>query len=160
MPGAPARDRLKDLRCHEARAARGPLGAYSRAIVNARGIDGRSTEGKLLTATRRALAEHLGGEDRLSAPQRALIERCCMSQLRLAALDRRIVDGSFTEYDAKTYLAFSNSYTRTLVALGLEPVANGPIDPMERLNQHLAARAAERQARAAIDGDDAEEEAA
>jgi hypothetical protein len=131
MPG-PALDRLTDGRTRECRERRGPLGAYSRAIASARGIDGRTTAGKLISATRRALADHLGGEDRLSAPQRALIERCAMLQLRIAALDARIVDGSFTEYDAKTYLAFHNSLTRTLLGLGLQAAAE-PLDPVQRL---------------------------
>jgi hypothetical protein len=146
MPG-PARNRLTDGRTRECRERRGPLGAYSRAIASARGIDGRTTAGKLLSATRRALAEHLGGEDRLSAPQRALVERCAMLQLRIAALDRKIVDETFTEYDSKVYLAFSNSLTRTLIGLGLQPAsANEPLDPMERLHQHFANRAREREA--------------
>src|SRR5271165_6267793 len=121
--GGPARNRLTDGRTHENRTARGPLGAYSTAIRIAQGIDGRSKLGRLLIATRRALAAHLGGEDRLTAPQCALVERCAMLQLRLAVLDERIVTNTFTEYDAKTYLAFSNSLTRTLVALGLQPAA-------------------------------------
>src|SRR5271163_3578408 len=133
MPGS-ARDRLTDGRTRECRERRGPLGAYSRAIASARGIDGRTREGKLISATCRALAEHLGGEDRLSAPQRALVERCAMLQLRIAALDARIVDGSFTEYDAKTYLAFHNSLTRTLLGLGLQP-ASAQVDPVKRLHR-------------------------
>ena len=139
MPG-PARNRLTDGRTRENHLIRGPLGAYSKAIVSARGLDGRTKEGRLLSATRRALAEHLGGETNLSAPQRALIERCAMLQLRIAALDARIIDGTFTEYDSKVYLAFSNSLTRTLTALGVQPAIAQPTDPMERLHRHLASR--------------------
>ena len=133
MPGPP-RNRLTDGRTRECRLRRGPLGAYSAAIRIAQGIDGRTREGRLLIATRRALTAHLGGEDRLSAPQLALVERCSMLQLRIAALDARILDGSFTEYDAKTYLAFSNSLTRTMVALGLEPAST----PQPSLSDVLA----------------------
>ena len=32
-------------------------------------------------------------------------------------------DGTFSEYDSKVFLAFSNSLTRTLKSLGLEPAA-------------------------------------
>ena len=46
-----------------------------------------------------------------------------MLQLRCAALDRKVLDGTFTDFDAKTYLAFSNSLTRTLKALGVQPAA-------------------------------------
>jgi hypothetical protein len=117
------------------------LGAYSKEIVLAR-PDRRSKEGRLLKQMRQALIAHLGGEGRLSAPQRVLVERAAMLQLRCAVLDRRMLDGTFTEYDAKTYLAFSNSLTRTLSALGLAPAAAPPADPMDALRRHLAARAA------------------
>jgi hypothetical protein len=70
---------------------------------------------------REELIRHLGGN--VTPPQRAMIERAAMLQLRCAALDRKILDGSFSEYDAKTYLAFSNSLTRTLKSLGVEPAA-------------------------------------
>ena len=43
-----------------------------------------------------------------------------MLQLRCATFDAKIVDGTFSEYDAKVFLAFSNSLTRTMSALGLE----------------------------------------
>jgi len=94
----------------------------------------------LLKATRLALIEHLGGEGRLTPTQRALVERAAMLQLRCATLDRRIIDGSFTEYDAKTFLAFSNSLTRTMKALGLEGAADKGITPMEVLQRYVATR--------------------
>jgi hypothetical protein len=96
------------------------LGAYSKEIILAR-PDGRSKEGRLLSQMRRALIAHLGGEARLSDPQRAMVERAAMLQLRCAVLDRKILDGTFSEYDSKVYLAFSNSLTRTLARLGLYP---------------------------------------
>jgi hypothetical protein len=98
-------------------------GAYSKDIVLAR-PDGRSRQGRLLHQMREALTAHLGGS--LSAPQRAMVERAAMLQLRCATLDQKIIDGTFTEYDAKTYLAWSNSLTRTLTALGLKPAAAKP----------------------------------
>src|SRR5437762_470703 len=102
--------------------ARRPLGVYTRGLVLAP-PDGRTREGKLLSQTRWALMEHLGGSGKLSAPQRALVERCAMLQLKCALLDEKILNGTFSEYDAKTYLAFSNSLCRSLIALGLKPVA-------------------------------------
>src|SRR5260370_12916026 len=98
------------------------LGAYAKEIVLAR-PDKRTREGRCLLQARRALIEHFGGEANLTNPQRALIERCAMLQLRCAVLDRKILDGTFSEYDAKTYLAFSNSLRRSLEALGLGPAA-------------------------------------
>jgi hypothetical protein len=113
-------------------------GAYSRDIILAR-PDGRSRQGRLLRQMRHALFRHLGGEERLTPPQRMLVERAAMLQLRVAALDEKILDGTFSEYDAKTYLAFSNSLTRTLNALGA-PAPAAPRDPMQALHAHLAAR--------------------
>ena len=95
------------------------LGPYSKEIILAH-PDRRTKEGRLLAQMRAALYEQLGGEDRVNPLQRAMIERAAMLQLRCATLDRRILDGTFTEYDAKTYLAFSNSLTRVLRILGLD----------------------------------------
>ena len=99
------------------------LGAYSKEIVLAK-PDGRSREGRLLKQMRQELTRHLGGS--LSATQRVLVERAAMLQLRCAVLDEKILDGSFSEYDSKTFLAFSNSLCRTLVALGLKSAAAAP----------------------------------
>jgi hypothetical protein len=117
------------------------LGPYSREIILAR-PDMRSKKGRLLKQVRTGLIAHLGGEEKLSAPQRALIERIAMLSLRCALLDQKVVDGTFTEYDAKTYLAFTNSLTRTMTALGLERAAPRPVDPIVALRAHIATRAA------------------
>lgn len=118
------------------------LGAYSKEIILAR-PDGRTKEARLLRQMRAALVAHLGGEAHLSAPQRVLIERCAMLQLRVAAFDAKIVDGTFSEYDSKVFLAFSNSLTRTLAALGVQPAAAAkPMDAIE-YGRLLDARRAE-----------------
>jgi hypothetical protein len=57
------------------------LGSYDRAIVLAR-PDRRTKEGRLLKSMRETLTAHLGGS--LSAPQRALVDRAAMFQLRCA----------------------------------------------------------------------------
>lgn len=44
-----------------------------------------------------------------------LIERACQLTLRIADMDRR-----FAETDSRTYLAWSNSLTRTLAQLGVQ----------------------------------------
>jgi hypothetical protein len=142
MAGGPAKNPKTDLRCREARILRGPGRAYSAAIRIRQGIDGRSKAGRVLIATRRALIAHLGGEDRLSPPQRALVERCAALQLSICALDQRIIDGTFTDYDSKTYLAWSNSLTRCLVALS----AMGNVTTGPSLNDVLAGIASRRQA--------------
>ena len=107
------------------------LGAYAKDVVLAR-PDKRTREGRCLQQARLGLIAHLGGEKNLTNPQRALIERCAMLQLRCAVLDRKILDGTFSEFDAKTYLAFSNSLRRSLEALGLGPAAAAqPMDAVQ-----------------------------
>jgi hypothetical protein len=91
---------------------------------------------------RAVLFEHLGGEDKVTPPQRLLVERCAMIQLRLALLDSRILDGSFTGYDSHTFLAWSNSLRRTLATLGVvAPTPPGPADAADALQSHLTALA-------------------
>jgi hypothetical protein len=119
-------------------------GAYAKEIVLAR-PDGRTKEARLLHQMRAALFQHLGGEGKLSPPQRILVERAAMLQLRCAVLDAKILDASFSEFDAKTFLAFSNSLTRTMSALGLAPAATKPMSLAEH-NAALAAREAREQA--------------
>ena len=94
------------------------LGVYTREIMLAK-PDWRSKQGRLLKQIRTKFINALGGESRVSPGQRVLVERAAMLQLRLAILDERILEGTFTEYDSKTYCAWSNSMVRTLQALGL-----------------------------------------
>lgn len=116
------------------------LGAYSKEIVLAR-PDGRTREARLLKQMRGGLVAHLGGEERLTAPQRALVERAAMLQLRLATLDAKILNNEFTEHDSRAYLAWSNSLTRLLAQLGLDPAdKSSPPDPMAALRAPIAAR--------------------
>jgi len=64
----------------------------------------------------------------------------------LAQLDGKIAGGDefgeFTAHDSRTYLAWSNSLTRTIAQLGLKGVAA----KTPTLAEHLAKRAAERAA--------------
>jgi hypothetical protein len=104
-------------------AGRQKIGPYSKEGVLAR-IDKRSREALFLRRVTEELSEHVGG--RPSAAQRALIERAAMLSLRLAMLDERVITGEMTTNVAGEYLAWSNSLTRTMVALGLEPARSVP----------------------------------
>ena len=84
--------------------------------------------------TRAALIAHVGGKP--SVEQQTLIERACQLQIRIAMMDRDFADGHVqTEHDSRTYLAWSNSLTRTLRALGLEPASARPLTPAEALRR-------------------------
>jgi hypothetical protein len=78
-----------------------------------------------MRGTRMALLTHVGG--RPSVVQQTLIERACQLQIRIAMMDRDFAAGCVqTEHDSRTYLAWSNSLTRTLRALGVNGPAEDP----------------------------------
>src|ERR1700730_10043545 len=81
--------------------------------------DGRSPEGRILKLARRNLLDHIGGADVATPIQKSLIERAAMLELRAAMLDQKVIDGSFTDYDGKTYNAVINSLTRVYKVLGI-----------------------------------------
>ena len=121
-----------------------PIGPYSRPHSLAK-LDGRTREARLMRDFRARLFEHLRGKP--SATQLALIDRAAWLALHVAQLDQRTAAGGvMTEHDSRTYLAWSNSLTRTLRELGMEG-ANSPAPP--DLRTHLARKAAATAERAA-----------
>jgi hypothetical protein len=75
-------------------------------------IDGRTKIAKLMRETRATLTAHVGGEP--SATQRALIERVVWLTLKCSLTDAKIAAGTDTDYDSKSYLAWSNALRRAL----------------------------------------------
>jgi hypothetical protein len=117
------------------------LGPYAKEIVLSR-PDGRTKEARLLKQMREKLVAQLGGEGRLRPAQRVLIERIAMLQLKVALLDARIIAGTMTDYDHKSYLAYANSLSRMLEKLGLnDPASGAPADPMDAIRRHVSAQA-------------------
>jgi hypothetical protein len=84
-------------------------------------LDRRTFEGKLFAEFRADLVEHAGGSP--NVVQTALIERCAWVRLRLAMMDSKVASGTFTDHDSRVYLAWSNTLSRLLARLGLEPAA-------------------------------------
>jgi hypothetical protein len=74
-----------------------------------------------------------------------LIDRLAMVQTHLARMDERMFrEGELTEHSSRVYLAWANSASRMLQALGLQatkPPANTP-----SLHQIIAAHAARKAA--------------
>jgi hypothetical protein len=104
--------------------------------------DQRTREARLLKQTRATLLAQLGGEDKVTPSQRALVERCAHLELRIAVLDAKVVDGTLTDHDSRAYLSWVNALGRALERLGLlrqtpaEPPAKP--DPMANLRAYLA----------------------
>jgi hypothetical protein len=107
------------------------IGAYSRAHRLAK-VDGRTKVAKLICDTRSALFEHVCGAP--SATQRALIERVVWLTVKCSQIDAKIVAGADTEYDGKSYLAWSNALRRALRDLGMAPRAARPPSLAELLS--------------------------
>lgn len=113
------------------------IGPYSKEIERGQ-PDGRTKPGRILRATRKALIDHLGGEGRITEFQRVLVERAAMLQIRIAMLDEKMLAGTFTAFDGKEYLAWSNSLVRAMSALGVQQTNGKPSDPMQKLQSHLS----------------------
>lgn len=82
-------------------------------------LDRRTREARLLATIRRDLTAHVGGKP--STIQRALIERAAMLTLHLALIDERSLSegGRMSDHDSRQYLAWSNTYARTIARLGM-----------------------------------------
>jgi hypothetical protein len=99
----------------------GELGPYSVHLTALNNLDGRTKEARILKSMRRELSNLLGHKP--NAGELAMIERIAWLQLRISVLDRRLLDGKFSEFDASVYNAHTNSLARLLVKLGV--VGNG-----------------------------------
>ncbi len=85
--------------------------------------------------SRAELLAHLGGADRVSPTQAALVEQVGQLRLRLAEMDRRHAEaGEMTVHDSNVYLAWANALTRTLTALGLKTIKQRPQTLVELLD--------------------------
>jgi hypothetical protein len=97
-------------------------------------IDGRLAEGKLMARVREELSQHLGGKP--NPAQKILIDRAAALSLRLHLMDRESArSGQMSERNGRQYLAWSNSLTRLLNQIGLEPASARPLSPSEALAQ-------------------------
>lgn len=95
----------------------GELGPYSTHLTALNNLDGRTREARILKSMRKELTALLGHKP--NAGELAMIERLAWLQLRISALDRRLLDGKFSEFDASVYNAHVNSFGRGLEKLGV-----------------------------------------
>jgi hypothetical protein len=69
------------------------------------------------------LVNHVGGPDRVTVPQRILIERTAVDLLRLELLDAEMAAGTFSDHDGRIAHALRDSVRLALRELGLAPAA-------------------------------------
>jgi hypothetical protein len=95
-------------------------------------VDGRSREGRFLSACRDELAQHVGGNP--SPAERVLIDRLAWLRLHVTLIDEKVSGGSpMSAHDQRAYMAFSNAISRGMRQLGLKGVAARPLT----LDEHL-----------------------
>ena len=98
------------------------LGPYSVHFQALNGkLDGRTKEARILKSTRKEVAALLG--HRPNAAELAMIEQIAWLQLRVAAINQRLLAGSYTQFDTSVYNAHVNSLARLFAKLGV--IGNG-----------------------------------
>jgi hypothetical protein len=90
-------------------------------------LDGRTREARRLRQIERDLTENAGGPDRVSAPQRYLIQRTAIDILRLELLDNEMALGTVSAHDGRVAHALRNSVRLALRDLGGLKAAAPPI---------------------------------
>src|SRR3984885_1469450 len=83
-----------------------------------RGVDGRSIVARRYRDVAIALADDLGGQDKLSEPSKILVRQAAAMTVQVEALQSRIVGGE--EVNLEQLTRVSNVLGRTLQRLGLK----------------------------------------
>jgi hypothetical protein len=104
--------------------------------------NGRSREAQLYRSHRDELIRHVGGKP--TTVQSILIHRLAWVQVHLARMDERSFrDGGLSDHATREYLAWTNTVSRMLQALGVEnPSAKLLKAPELSLADHIASRRA------------------
>jgi hypothetical protein len=85
--------------------------------------DLRTRIGRIATAFRRDLLEHMGGEEGMDFITRELIEQCVEMKITCCEIRAKRAAGRGSDYDAKRYGSAFNSLQRALVRLGYKEKA-------------------------------------
>ena len=98
-----------------------------------RGVDGRSEAARRYRDVAIALADDLGGQDKLGEPGKILVRQAAALTVQVEALQSKIVAGEDIDLEQLTRL--SNVLGRTLQRLGLK---RPPSKPTGRLAAHFS----------------------
>jgi hypothetical protein len=93
-----------------------------------RGVDGRSVVPRRYRDVAIALADDLGGQDRLSEPSKILVRQAAAMTVQVESLQSKIVAGEDVNLEQLTRL--SNVLGRTLQRLGLRKPRAKPTGPL------------------------------
>jgi hypothetical protein len=93
-----------------------------------RGVDGRSVVARRYRDVAIALADDLGGQDRLSEPSKILVRQAAALTVQVETLQTKIVSGEDVNLEQLTRL--SNVLGRTLQRLGLRKPRARPASPL------------------------------
>ncbi len=92
----------------------------------------RTAEGRRLREFRQGLIDHLGGQP--NTVQLTLVDRATVLMHHLNHLDRRAeIEGGLSEHSTRVFLAWQNTLTRTLQAIGLHPAPPSPGAAVDRI---------------------------
>jgi hypothetical protein len=104
-----------------------------------RGIDGRSVDARRYRDVAIALADDLGGQDKLSESSKILVRQAAALTVQVEGLQSKIVAGADVDIEQLTRL--SNSLSRMLHRLGLRKRVSPKLSVPEYLAQRDARRA-------------------
>jgi hypothetical protein len=93
-----------------------------------RGVDGRSIVARRYRDVAIALADDLGGQDKLSEPSKILVRQAAALTVQTETLQAKIVAGEDVDLEQLTRL--SNVLGRTLQRLGLKKPRAKPASPL------------------------------
>src|SRR5580693_4960305 len=99
-----------------------------------RGVDGRSMVARRYRDVAIALADDLGGQDKLSEPSKILVRQAAALTVQVEGLQSKIVSGEDVDVEQLTRL--SNVLGRTLQRLGIRK----RVSPAPTIADYLAAR--------------------
>jgi hypothetical protein len=109
-------------------AVRSAVVGGSPLVLPFRGVNGNSRSARRYREIATAIADDLGGPDKLSEPTKILVRQATALTLEVESLQAKIVAGESLDHEQLTRL--TNSLSRLLHRLGLRKPAPKPISPL------------------------------